>query len=165
MKVIFLDIDGVLNSVDYMNALHYRFRSEVAKGEASFPVPMGETSDEFGQYFDDRCIIHLEAILNYTGAKLVISSTWRKNGLKWMRSLWEYRCLEGDIIDVTPVVNLDRGEEIQLWLDENQVDNYVVIDDETFDIAQYHPNNFVKTNGRFGLTLVDAKKAVEILNK
>lgn len=51
IKVIFLDIDGVLNVY-------------------------GTEHDEFGQIFHDHFVENLRTIINETSAKIVISSTW-----------------------------------------------------------------------------------------
>ena len=164
MKVIFLDIDGVLNASDYMCALHYRYRSLVHKDEAEYPIPNDEVRDSYGKYFDPRCIIHLEAIINFTGCKIVISSTWRKDGLTKMKNLWEYRDLPGEIVGVTPVLNMERGEEIKNYLEEHDyITDYCIIDDDS-DMLPEQMNNFVKTSNKFGLTHQDAERVINILN-
>lgn len=164
MKVIFLDIDGVLNAVDYMVSLHHNFRSKVDKGLTSYPIPNDVVRDEYGQYFDPRCVNYLESIVNFTGAKIVVSSTWRKDGLQRMKNLWQYRELPGEIIDITPILYRPRGEEIAAWLEENDhVTNYCIIDDDSDMLISQHLN-FVQTNGEFGLTFKDTERIVEILN-
>tara|TARA_R100000951_G_C2638716_1_gene180166 strand:- start:292 stop:798 length:507 start_codon:yes stop_codon:yes gene_type:complete len=164
MKVIFLDIDGALNSVDYMNALHFNFLSKVHTGEESFPMSHDVTNDEYGQYFDQRCVIHLESIINFTNAKIVISSTWRGQGFKRMKNLWDWRNLPGEVIGITPRLNRHRGEEIEEYLIQNDdITNYVIIDDGS-DMLLEQQLNFVQTNGKFGITFNDAEKAIKILN-
>jgi len=164
MKVIFLDIDGVLCSIDYMNARHFKFRSDVHTGKEKYPIKDCDVGDEFGNYFDDRCVLYLESILNFTGAKIVISSTWRKKGLQRMKNLWDYRYLPGEVVGITPVLNKSRGEEIEEYLQLNDdITSFVIIDDND-DMLFYQHLDFVKTNSRFGLTLDDAQKAIKILN-
>jgi methionine--tRNA ligase beta chain len=118
MKTIFLDIDGVLN-VDYADR------------------------DQFGHIFRDEYVQNLKEIIEKTGAKIVISSTWKDKGIERMLSLWKERNLPGEIIDVTPdcvdvceatnIVYYDqvkRGHEIKLWLDRHpEVTQYVILDD------------------------------------
>lgn len=77
MKVIFLDIDGVLNV-----------------------IPQGR--DEFGSKFHSHFENNLKHIIDNTGAKIVISSTWRMDGLEKMQAMWKARGLAGEVIDVTP---------------------------------------------------------------
>jgi methionine--tRNA ligase beta chain len=118
MKTIFLDIDGVLN-VDYADR------------------------DQFGHIFRDEYVQNLKEVIEKTGAKIVISSTWKDKGIERMLALWKERNLPGEIIDVTPdcvdvcestnIVYYDqvkRGHEIKLWLDRHpEVNQYVILDD------------------------------------
>jgi histidinol phosphatase-like enzyme len=76
IKVIFLDLDGVLNVYC-------------------------EDRDEFGCTFHSNFVDNLKRIIEKTGAKIVISSSWRKDGLKFMLDLWKFRNLPGEIIDLT----------------------------------------------------------------
>lgn len=162
MLVIFLDIDGVLNVYC-------------------------EGRDEFGCTFHEHFVENLRWIIEQTGAKIVISSTWKMSGLEFLKEMWIKRNLPGEIIDITPnVVDViergtcefydlvDRGHEIQQWLNDNKVDNYCIIDDDT-DMLPIQMNNFVRTSNNkdhedcvdigYGLTRKCAEKIVEILNK
>lgn len=118
MKIIFLDIDGVLNT-------EYNLK------------------DKFGHIFKQEYVQNLADIIKETGAKIVISSTWKDYGLERMHNLWLERELPGEVIDITPdcidvveSTNIEfydevkRGDEIKLWLTRNkEVTNYVIIDD------------------------------------
>lgn len=163
MKVIFLDIDGVLNVI-------------------------GQGHDKYGQTFHKHFEDNLRTIIVSTGAKIVISSSWRYSGLESLLSMWNDRQLPGDIIDITPneqdVVqaglaefydSVGRGSEIQLWLNQHpEVEQYVIIDDDD-DMLSTQLENFVKTSGNFhhkdcvdigyGLTIECAQKAIQILDK
>ena len=163
-KIIFLDIDGVLNVI-------------------------GQGYDEFGQIFHPHLENNLHHIIKETNAKIVISSTWRMNGLSEMKRMWKYRNLAGEVIDITPtevdVVNrgtceffdqVDRGYEIQQWIDDNKdkIHSYCIIDDDN-DMLPSQLNNFVRTANNtehpdcvdigYGLTRICADKVIEILNK
>lgn len=149
-KIIFLDIDGVLNVYC-------------------------EGRDEFGCTFHKHFEDNLKWIIEETKAKIVISSTWRMSGLSVMQEMWKHRGLAGEVIDVTPHIDIcKRGEEIQFWLDNNEVSNYVIIDDDT-DMLDSQKNNFVRTSENkdhpdcvdigYGLTRKCAEQVVEILNK
>lgn len=154
MKVIFLDIDGVLN-------VYCRGR------------------DSYGCLFEPLFVDNLRWIIAETDAKIVISSTWRMSGLSVMKEMWSKRALPGEVIDVTPTeVELslfkppefaDRGYEIQQWLDDNEVEGYCIIDDDSDMLTE---QNFVKTSDNFrdteaiegyGLTLDCAKRVVALL--
>lgn len=149
MKIIFLDIDGVLNVI-------------------------GTGHDEFGQTFHKHFEDNLREIIDATGAKIVISSTWRMSGLKVMQTMWEMRDLPGEVIDITPCLRVGRGEEIAEWLRENPVSSYCILDDDS-DMLPEQMGNFVKCSNNqdhedcvdigYGLTKKCAEKAIAILNK
>lgn len=149
-KVIFLDIDGVLNVYC-------------------------EGRDEYGCTFHKHFEDNLSWIIKQTKAKIVISSTWRFSGLEILKEMWDKRGLPGEVIDITPDLNnLKRGDEIQHWLDNNKVINYVIVDDDN-DMLDIQKNNFVQTSGNYdhsdcvdvgyGLTRKCSERIVEILNK
>ncbi len=153
-KVIFLDFDGVLNSED-----HYRINS-----------PQEE--------LDRRAVAHLTKIIEATDCEIVISSTWRKfYSLEELRDiLIDYGLPEQygpKIIGKTP--DLDkrisgsilhtsamRGDEVRVWLEENNFDgNYVAIDDD----EDFGPDQcLVLCDYKSGLTLGTARTCIEILN-
>jgi hypothetical protein len=157
-KIIFLDIDGVLNTENFICAYHY---IRTGKKDPDIVIPI---QDEFGDMFDPMAVRALKYIIEETGAKIVISSTWRHSGLKVMQLMWEMRDLPGEVIDVTPFLNGPRGEEIAEWLRENQTDQYVIIDDDS-DMLFEQKQNFVQTNFRYGLTFDKADEVISILNK
>lgn len=148
MKIIFLDIDGVI-CVDWI-----------------------EFVDEFGYGFHEEYIKNLEMIIQKTGAKIVISSTWRMSGLAEMKRMWKARLLPGEVIDVTPVLRTKRGQEIEEFLRKNPCDSYVIIDDDNDFLPEQMPF-FVRTTinqqtgvyDGLGLTEECANRAVSILNK
>ena len=130
MKIIFLDIDGVLNV-----------------------IPDGR--DIFGPIFDKNFTTNLENIIISTGAKIVISSSWRFDGIEKIKSMWKFRNLPGEVIDITPDCTqlnfeyfdqVERGHEIQDWLNRNpQVKKYVILDDDN-DMLRSQISNFVRTS-------------------
>ena len=169
MKLIFLDIDGVLNPTHYMNAMYKLWK-------ASFNEI--KSHDEYGQLFFYHNCNALKKIVDETGAKIVISSTWRMAGESEMKALWQHRKLAGEIIGITPTETavvesgeaefydmVCRGMEIAHWIKHNNfTGNYVIIDD-TEDMLKEQEQFFVVTNGFVGLTFKDADKAIEILNR
>ena len=170
-KVIFLDVDGVLNS----DRTLYESIS-----------------------LEDDLILNLKEIINKTGAKIILSSSWRlstdaittlmdkldKFGLaissmtcdgvdldwlekyefdttkKYLDTKFDYD--ENKQIKITH----DRGAEIFKWLHDHDDCAYVILDDEIEDIKPYFNESvIVKTSYKTGLTKEDVKKAVQILNK
>ena len=148
-RIIFLDIDGVLNVYC-------------------------ESRDKYGCTFHTHFEDNLHDLIEATGAEIVISSTWRYSGLKVMQNMWRDRGLAGNVIDITPIIHDGiRGDEIDYWLRENQVDNYVIIDDDD-DMLPEQMEHFVKTSENhdhidkvdfgYGLTKECTLKAISILN-
>lgn len=154
MKVIFLDIDGVLNLYC-------------------------ESRDEYGCCFHQHLVDNLKRLIDKTGAKIVISSTWRFSGLVIMKEMWEKRNLPGEVIGITPNfmkhygTTLCRGKEIDSYLEEHpEITNYVILDDDS-DMEPHQLKNFVMTSGNtdhsdpvdigYGLTKECTDLAIEIL--
>jgi hypothetical protein len=123
MKVLFLDINGVLNS------------TESARNNKSYSVLIPE-----GLKF-----LHY---LHSQGVMIVVSSTWRL--LYTKDNLAEI--LAVPIRDVTPKgpCNSCRGEEIQTWLNANGSPEYCIIDDDG-DMLPYQIPRFVKTSCEDGM--------------
>ena len=101
-------------------------------------------------------------------------------GRSVMQDMWKYRKLAGKVIGCTPsimpmpdMIDYIRGDEIQHWLDHNEVESYVILDDDD-DMLASQMANFVKTSGNethadcidigYGLTDICTAKAINILN-
>lgn len=89
-RYIFLDFDGVLNTMEYQTALQW-------KGEPGY--------DEYGTLFDPYTVEYLEYIIDRTSARLVISSSWRLDGIDRMREMWAARNMPGEVFGVTPALD------------------------------------------------------------
>lgn len=162
-KYLFLDIDGVLNHDVWFTSLAYR------NNQNNWRISM----------FDPTCVERVNKILRETGAKLVVSSSWRD-----MTDLPEIFAGVGlpTNFDVTPycdvIFNLNptqdifsddvrywRGSEIKWWLDHNAKEEYTycILDDDC-DMLEEQLEYFVCTSNPHGLTDELAKKAINILN-
>ena len=151
MKILFLDIDGVLNSTMFYNE---RIRMEEYES-LSFPC----------DNFDYRAISLLNYILDKTQAKLVISSDWRFD--EDLESCLKYHGLKHNIYGKTPCdKHYRRGYEIQKYLLSigNKVDKFCIIDDIDDWFLPFQMKCFVKTTFNEGLTKELAEKAINILN-
>lgn len=154
MKIIFLDIDGVLNSQKFLDA-------GGNQKQTKFP--------EFvSKFIDCHAVSLLKQIVDATNAKIVISSTW-KNGVdrtpEWFVDLFNTICgIQFDVIDKTPLLDTSRGEEIKAWLDNNHVDNFVIIDDDGNDFLDEQKHKLVQTTFENGLTEKEVDEAITILN-
>lgn len=176
MKVIFLDIDGVLNTEIYIAAFWDICKQlELSRADANLLKRL-HLNDRFGVRFDPMAVRALNWVVESTGAKIVISSTWRLAGLENMKEMWEERKLPGEIIDITPSLlnqrgtTLCRGEEVHMWIKEWEEKNkgeklsYVAIDDDS-DLLPLCEGHFVKTDYQYGLTIDLAERCIEILTK
>ena len=154
MKIIFLDIDGVLNNAEFMP--HHRGRpSEYAYGQF-----VGE------DYFNPHCVANLNKIVRATGAKYVLSSSWRKLfEIDTMREFFLHQRVHGELMDYTGSdTTRVRGYEIQTWLDENPgVESFVILDDDR-DMEHLMPY-LVHTSWAKGLEEHHVQKAIEILSE
>lgn len=142
MKVLFLDIDGVLNL---------------------YPNPSRSG------LFDKQTCINLEFVLNRVpDLKIVISSSWRTYGLEVMRDFLSSNGIDPRrIIDVTgheqSTDNKDhRGFQVECWLKRNpSVKKFVILDDESDFVPLKH--KLVKTDKYAGLTQLAAEKVLDLL--
>ena len=166
IKIIFLDIDGVLATSEYLKDGLWALNPEKQK--------------------------LLGKLLINTNAKIVLSSSWR---LATLDQTKEHMKAEGflfvfALIGVTirayqylergtgVHLSIPRGVEIKQWIDTNiHSDNgknwdrkklgvdftYVILDDES-DMLLEHKNNFIKINGEIGLTDDNVDMAIKILN-
>lgn len=160
MKVIFLDIDGVLNSEEFFveRAQNYRY-DEYRKAGCSPRVSRQLCS------LDNVAIANLNHLITQTGAKIVVSSTWRADDPE----LQEIFAIVGipAYIGITPYTETrHRGLEINYWLDKHpEVENYVILDDDN-DMLNKQFEHFVQTDAyKRGLSLENVEQAIKILNK
>lgn len=156
MKLIFLDIDGVLNNEDW-----YRYRAKDA-------YLLTNNSDIKAYNFDPNNWKWIEKLVQETAAKIVISSSWRSYSLESTIDDFVNTAFEPMIkyiIGVTPYsFERHRGTEIETFLNTTdlEIENYVIIDDDT-DMLTYQLPHFVNVCYINGMTENDYKKAKEIL--
>ena len=124
---------------------------------------------------EQRLIALIKQIVDATGAKLVLSSTWRKDwafdlldSIDWRYLRDEFAKQDLYFMDYTPSRrDSHRGEEIKEWLESTgyDVESYVIIDDEMFDIWDLHEGHMVQTSFDSGIKPGAVKMAIEILSK
>lgn len=154
MKVVFLDVDGVLNSEEFVLRKVEQNGLENVHGD----FPRSE--------FCPILVAHLNTLLNATKAKIVFSSSWRHGrSLSNIQELLDSVGVYGEVISKTPdLPNLIRGHEIKEWLTFHpEVSSFVIIDDDD-DMLPEQLSNFVQTDFRKGLSLEKVKEAIKILN-
>ena len=147
MKVVFLDIDGVLIN-----------KASLLKMESVY-VP------------DEKCVQRLNDLIKKTDANIVVSSCWRiGRTLAELRELLAGWGVEGIILDKTsdPISSREgeRGLEIQRWLEKRNerrgdVESFVIIDDNKHmpTLLEF----LVQTKFESGLTRPNMEQAVQIL--
>lgn len=147
--IVFLDIDGVLNSQAWLDGLNRRVEI------------VGVWDEEWAEQLDPACVERLSRIVAATGAAVVVSSSWREvMPVSQVAVHLRTRGFTGDVIDRTPTTGY-RGEEIRAWLSTHaMVDRYVVLDD---DPRAGGPDRHVKTMWAVGLTDADVERAISIL--
>lgn len=139
MKVLFLDIDGVLNSARSCIANH------------GYPHSFDEHNMPM---FDTIAVSLIRGLCAKGDVSVVVSSAWR------ILHDWDAigRGLDLPTIGNTPQLVGERGKEIAAWLAEHpEVEQYAIVDDDDDMLAEQRPF-FVKTNGMDGLMFADFEK-------
>jgi HAD domain in Swiss Army Knife RNA repair proteins len=136
MKVIFLDIDGVLNC-------------------KTTPNPR-----KFPYVVDPKLLRRLDRLVARTKAKVVLSSTWRYDPA----GLFSAKHWGIAFVDVIPdMLGKPRRNEILAWLKHHPtVDRFVVIDDEDDGLDELP---LFQPSATTGLTLEIVKGAADYLNR
>ena len=144
--ILFLDIDGVMNTTD--SALCYRG----------------------GHVFTRDAVEALRWIVRGTDCKIVISSTRRREGVQAMRALFTRKGLVAEaarIIGGTPCfVEHDtdewREDEIEAWLDgHGDKGKFAILDDKPFSVPMR--KYLILTDQDSGLTMALARRVAVLL--
>lgn len=143
MKIIFLDVDGVLINREACRA-------------------------GFGKV-DPECVRLVNKLTEETGAAIVLSSCWRM-GLNAVecRELLSNWGITGEVLGPTPHdYDQIRGQEIATWLSDYQrsrdVESFVIIDDDA-DMGELLPR-LVRTRFEAGFTAKDCARAIQLLSE
>lgn len=139
MKVLFLDIDGVVNC----GRTTTRYRGIIG--------------------IDPHMAFLVGRIVLNTGAKIVLSSSWRG----WPEGEEEIRKKVYDFIDCTkhvPDEDAVRGDEIKEWLDRHpEVERYAILDDDS-DMLLEQMDHLFRTEWETGINPEIADKIIAYLN-
>lgn len=142
MKVIFLDVDGVLNTEE---TFERNYQEYLKTGIRKEPI------DEFR-------VKYLKDIIDNTGAEIVLSSSWRlhcefderrivseQSHMKYLLQLLaKYGMTLYDITGYDK--NGNRGNEIIEWLNQNDVESFVVLDDSISDLGEFVDKELIRTS-------------------
>jgi hypothetical protein len=181
-KIIFLDIDGVLQPDDAEE--RFKHLKEVDEFNSKLFDKYGVNYSEYNYYdvlavyydWDKDAVAELKRILDTTGAKIVISSGWRNKTIDRMVDLCRIHGLDEYIIgattkeDIRHIIDASpkyqkmhsfRAIEISLYVETHpEIKKYVAIDDIhlTVDLGEEHT---VITDDK--MTTDDANKCIELL--
>lgn len=153
MKVIFLDVDGVLVSEEGFQKAQFSQHQRVI--------------------FDKEALACLKRLAEETGGRVVITSSWRPYSKQ--RPTMSYLWLKGILMhNGTPVIGetprltqdgiSDRSDEIAAWIKQNPVEGFVVLDDN--DRFAHQPEirkRWVKVSSYTGLRDAHRAAAVKLL--
>jgi len=165
MKVVFLDVDGVLNTEETFERNYQEYLVTNVRKE---PI-------------DEERIKYLKDIIVATGAKIVLSSSWRLHCEFEGRTIVSSEPHMKYLIDLLSKYGLmlyditgydrdgNRGNEIMEWLAREEVDNFIVLDDSVQDLEQFVDKELIKTNfyrggEESGLCLSHVDAAIKKLN-
>ena len=125
MKAIFLDIDGVIATPTSVR-LNYL---------------LGRGPDR--QWYDGIALSYVSRLVQETGAKVVLTSTWRtdlESDNPFLKAIMDNLLVQleevgAPVFDATPrIYETDRSGEVAAWLDAHPCTSYVIFD----DLACFH---------------------------
>ena len=159
MKLIFLDIDGVLNNTK--DVKKYRI---FLKGKRKVLIDIQPF------FYFKKLLKEIEE--EKLDIRVVISSSWRlgTTASDWKKLFQHYFGNSNIIIGRTLHLECDRGLEILNFLQmiegKENIKDYIVVDDDIEDIIDYvGKRRIVKTSVKRGLTNSDVRKIVRKLKK
>lgn len=144
MRIIFLDIDGVMNCLE----------------------------EQDGEYIHDVLVSKLKtlkSLVNSTNSSIVLSSDRRtlKSEIERIKEGFDMFSIPFEGITRFPNRRLGydcKGLQILDYIKErNDIDSFVIFDDNDEGISSYCPSSFILINGVYGLREDDCKKAEKIL--
>lgn len=185
-NIIFLDIDGVLNGYNKWNLLGWKI---VCFTKCKMLQKWyRKLSNPFGVH--KKKVKRLAKIVKATGAKIVMSSSWR---FGWWNTPYEKQFKDQkkltDLLNKYKITVIDitfkssdgrRDNEIIEWLTKHEymVKRFVILDDERYDLECFVGSNLVQTSsvskGQIimghdredtGLKNKHVKEAIKILRK
>lgn len=168
MRIIFLDIDGVLNH----NTFYRERQKKIKDGTWDLVHPYSK--------LDPDCVNLLGEFCQEYDMSVVISSTWRASrDVKKFNEIFSNYKFPIPVIDITPSAHHKawvRGNEIHWWMQENeeiigcryyQYRDYVILDDDS-DMLYWQRNNFLKVDRFVGITpqtIFEMKKILRIFEE
>ena len=139
-KYLFLDIDGVLNSFDDYDVDGKEFLENI---------------ENHTFILSDKQISLLNNIIDKYHPKIILSYYWRNRySLKTLQKKFEAEGFKGKILAITPSFggeHEDRWQQIKHYIDDNDVSDYIILDDSPLDRKNTKFPNWIKTDSYHGL--------------
>lgn len=151
--VVFLDFDGVVETIYWEKDDNNIWSLNTHKE--------GKT-----ELNNKQAIGWLNELYNKCPYDVVITSTWRINmNKKELQNLLVFSGFNPKIkvIGLTPILHLQRGLEIQQWIDDNNFKGKFIIVDDDSDMCHLLPL-LIRTDCQLGFTIYDYQKALKILS-
>lgn len=115
--------------------------------------------------WDRKCCALYSKVCNELELKAVITSTWRvRYSIRELQEIFYNQGIDVEIVGVTDVLGVDRGEEILNYIRENSVSEYVVIDDNVRDIVPFVNNVVAIEKSYTGLTEENCKQIKKVFS-
>ena len=153
-KYIFLDIDGVMNSFDDYNIDGKEFKENI---------------HNLTFLLSKRQISLLNNIVEKYHPKIILSSYWRNRySLKDIQNKFEKAGFKGKINGITPSFggeHEDRWQQIEHYIQDNDVSEYIILDDSPLDRKNTKIPNWIRTDSYHGLDLKHLKEIDKIWEK
>lgn len=149
--LVFLDIDGVLNSTTWAGARPVR----------GFIPPRSAIEAFQEERIDPATVARLRVVVERTGASIVVMSSWRNRMAitEFARLLELHGWVTPPVLGVTPdLPGASRGEEVRAWLEAGDCRaNYICLDDDA-DFLPDQPH--IQTDPDIGLTDDDVRRCI-----
>ena len=131
MKIIFLDVDGVVNTARWMMQQRFskwgRFKiwlqNKRWKFLCLFPLLRDWYQENFSSWNEDKFDLYSiywinQLLKDIPDLQLVISSVWKCVGLTGIKAIFQQAGVDSSrIISCTPSVDSFRGKEIKAWIE------------------------------------------------
>ena len=162
MKIIFLDIDGVLNDLDYIHKSYPEKCAFFQRNNINKCINYKMYLEYVKFNFNPENLKVLKKLCDMTECKIVLTSSFRCKEV--IDALTD---LGFPVIGMTNYINQNRYLEIMDYLENNDVENFVIFDDES-EYLKDTPleSNLVQTSlYDGGLKDLHIEKAIGILNQ